>query len=103
MFNFFDEILAKSGFGLFLDLFKLTFIHSTHLLVNDPLGKVFEHLQDLFDLEDLINNFSQLFPIYVDSRHMPGNITRAFNVMRLLDFTKAYSGIRPITVGEVLY
>jgi hypothetical protein len=103
MFKFFNEILAKSGFGFFLNLFKLTFIHSTQLLVNDLSGKVFEHFQDLFDPEDLINNFSQLFPIYVDSRRMHGNIAKAFNAMKLLDYTKVFSGIRPITVGEVLY
>ncbi len=82
---------------------QVTFIHSIHLLANDPSNKVFEHLQDLFNVEDLINKFSQLFSIYVVSRHMPRNITRAFNTMRLLDFTKAFGGIQPIAIGEVLY
>jgi hypothetical protein len=82
MFKFFDGIPTKSGFGFFLDLFKSTFIYSTNLLINDPSGKIFKHLQNLFDPKDLINNFSQLFPIYVDSRHILGNIARAFNAMR---------------------
>jgi hypothetical protein len=97
--------VAKSGFGFFKNIFKLRFIHSIHLLVNDPLGKVFKHLQNLFDPKDLINNLSQLFQIcsYVVSRHIAKSIAKAFNVMKLLAFVKISNGIRSIAISEVLY
>ncbi len=40
MLKFFDRIVAKSGFGFFLNIFKLRFIHLINYLVNDPLGKI---------------------------------------------------------------
>ncbi len=52
MFKFFDGVQAKNAFGFFLDAFKSAFIHSAHLSTSVPLGMIFEHLWDLFNLED---------------------------------------------------
>ncbi len=63
MFKFFDRVQAKNIFGFFLNAFKSTFIHSTHVSTTVPLGMIFKHLKDLFNIEDQANNFSWLFPI----------------------------------------
>ncbi len=46
---------------------------------------VFEHLQDLFDLKDLINDFSHLFLVcfYVVTWRIFENIIKAFGVARM--------------------
>lgn len=66
---------------------------------------VFEHLQILFNSEDLINKFSQLFFIcfYVIARCIPKNIIEASSDAKLLVLAKLSSGIWPITVGEIIY
>jgi len=56
MFTCFDGILARSKF--LKNMFMLAFIHSIHLSVGGPSCMVFEHLQNLFDLKNLANNFS---------------------------------------------
>jgi hypothetical protein len=52
-----------------------------HFLVGGLSNMVFEHLQNLFDPEDLTNKFSQLFFIcfYVAARRIPKNITKVFS------------------------
>jgi hypothetical protein len=76
-------------------MFTLAFIHSIHLSVGGPSCMVFEHLQNLFDLKDLTNNFSQLFLIYyyVVARCIFGIITWAFGAMRLLTLAKPFGDI----------
>jgi hypothetical protein len=57
---------------------------------------VFEHLQILFNSEDLTNKFSQLFFIcfYVAARHIiPKSIIKAFSDAKLLVLAKLSSGI----------
>jgi hypothetical protein len=58
MFKFFDGILTKSRWFFIFNMFKSTLIHSTHLLARGPSCMVFEHFQDLFDLEDSTSDFS---------------------------------------------
>jgi hypothetical protein len=43
------EFKLKAYLDFSLDMFKSTFIYSTHLLVGRPLGMAFKHLQDVFD------------------------------------------------------
>jgi len=66
---------------------------------------VFEHLRDLFDPKDSINNFSQLFPMcyYVVIGHIPRSITKALGATRLLILAKPSTSIQPIAIGEVFY
>jgi hypothetical protein len=66
---------------------------------------VFEHLQDLFDLKDLINDFSHLFLVcsYVVTGRIFESVIKALGVARMLALAKPYGGIQPIVVGEVLY
>ncbi len=66
---------------------------------------VFKHFRDIFDQKDLINDFSQLFLVYsyVITRHIPGNIARAFGATRLLALTKPFGAIQSIAIGEVFY
>jgi hypothetical protein len=56
---------------------------------------VFEHLQNLFDLEDLANDFFQLILVcfYVAARHILKSIVMAFGVVKLLNLAKFSSGI----------
>jgi hypothetical protein len=56
-----------------------------HLLANEHSNMVFEHLQDLFDLKDLINDFSHLFLVcfYVVTWRIFENIIKAFGVARM--------------------
>jgi hypothetical protein len=105
MFIFFDGVPTKSRFGLFFKQLKMTFIHLAHLLASGFLGMVFEHLRDLFDLEDSTCGFSQLFFIFfnVDIGCILGSIAKAFGATMPLTLTKFFSGIWPITIGEVLY
>jgi hypothetical protein len=42
---------------LYLDSFRSTFMHMSHLFVGGLLGMVFEHLWDVFDLKDSTSNF----------------------------------------------
>jgi hypothetical protein len=79
---------------------------SLHLIVlfNFRSTYVIWVLQDLFDLEDSINNFSKLFlaSFYVATRCIPKNITKA-RVIKLLALAKLFSGIRRIAIGKVFY
>jgi len=59
LMGFYPEI----DFKFSLDIIRLTFIHSIHLLIKGLLGMVLEHLQDLFDPKDLVSGFSQLFMV----------------------------------------
>lgn len=88
-----------------LGMFKLTFIHSIHLSTKEPLSMIFKHLWDLFDSEDSVNNFSQLFFVcfYVVVGCIPESITKALNVAKLLVLTKFFGGIQLIMVSEVFY
>jgi hypothetical protein len=43
-----------------MNFFKLSFLHTFHLLTNGHFGMVFKHFQDFFDLEDSTNGFIQL-------------------------------------------
>jgi hypothetical protein len=105
MFNFFDGVIVRNKFGFSLNMFRLAFIHLTHLLVEGLLNMVFEHLQDLFDLKDSASNFFQLFLMcfYVATSCILENIIMAFGVAKLLILAKPFGGIRPITVGEFFY
>jgi hypothetical protein len=73
---------------------RSAFIHSTHLLVKRLSSMVFEHLKDLFDPENSISNFSQLFLVcfYVVVKHILGSITKALNATRLLALAKVFNG-----------
>jgi hypothetical protein len=51
------EFQPKVNFDLFFNMFRLTFIHLTHLSTIGSLGMVFEHLQYLFDPKDSIIDF----------------------------------------------
>jgi hypothetical protein len=75
-----------------LNMFKSKFIHSTHLSIIKPLNMVFEHLWNLFNLENLPNGFSQLLMVcsYVVKRCIPKNIVKALNVAKLLTFAQAF-------------
>jgi len=57
------EFQPEADLDFSLDMFKSTFIHSIHFLVGRPLGTIFEHLRNIFDPEDLVSDFSQLFPV----------------------------------------
>ncbi len=77
-------------------MFKLAFIHSVHFSISGFSNMVFEHLQILFNSEDLTNKFSQLFFIcfYVAARHIiPKSIIKAFSDAKLLVLAKLSSGI----------
>jgi len=52
------EFQLEAQLDFSLDMFKSAFIHLVRLLVGGPLTMVFEHLWDIFDLEDSTNNFS---------------------------------------------
>jgi hypothetical protein len=105
MLKFFDGMLAQSRFRFFLYAFKLAFIQSVHLLTSGPLGTVFEHLWNLFDLEDLLSGFSQLFLVcsYFVARRILGSISKALGALRLLALANPFGGIQLIVVDENLY
>jgi hypothetical protein len=56
---------------------------------------IFEHLQDLFDLKDSTNGFSQLYQVYslVDLSHISRSIARVLNIARLLALAKPFKSI----------
>jgi hypothetical protein len=54
------EFQPKVNLDFSLDMFKLAFIHSIHLLVKGPLGIIFKHFRKVFDPKDL----ETAFPIY---------------------------------------
>jgi hypothetical protein len=95
MLIFFGGIPTKSIF----DFLKIcSNLHSSivvHFSAGGLLSMVFEHLQNLFDLEDLTNKFYQLFFIcfYVTARCIPKNITKVFNDAKLLFLAKPSNGI----------
>jgi len=95
MFRFFDGIQAKGKLGFFLDMFMLKFIHSTHLSTIWLLDMVFKHVQDVFDQQDLVSGFSQLFLVcyYVDVRCILGSITNALSVTKLLTLANLLEAI----------
>jgi hypothetical protein len=76
-------------------MFTLAFIHLVHISVGGPSCMVFEHLQNLFDLKDFANDFSQLFYFcfYVVARCIFGSITWAFGAVRLLILAKPFGDI----------
>jgi hypothetical protein len=49
-----------SNLELFMDLLRTTFLCMSQLLINVIFNMIFEHLQNSFDLEDLISGFIQL-------------------------------------------
>lgn len=69
-----------------MDSFRSSFIQSSYLLACDCLGVVFEHLRDLFNLEDPTNWFPQLFQVcsHVVISRVLGPIAQVFGVARLL-------------------
>ncbi len=52
MFKFFDRVQAKNIFRFFKNAFKSAFIHSADLSTIVPLGEIFKHLRDLFNIKD---------------------------------------------------
>jgi hypothetical protein len=56
--KFFDGIRTRSRLGFSLNMFRLAFIYWTCLSTGGPLRMVFEHLRNLFDLEDSTSSFS---------------------------------------------
>jgi hypothetical protein len=66
----------------------------------------FEHLNDLFDLFDLVNNFTQLLQVsssHVVIIHIIRLIVYALGSSRLLTLTKPFESIKPIGVHEFQY
>ncbi len=57
-----------------------------HLSASEHSSMVFEHLQDLFDLKDLIIDFPHLFLVcfYVVIGRIFKSITKALGVVRML-------------------
>jgi len=45
------------NFELSMDLFRVTFLCMSHLLINGIFGMVLKHLRDFFGLEDLVSGF----------------------------------------------
>jgi hypothetical protein len=80
------EFQLETNLNFSLNIFRSTFIHSTHLSTKITLSMVFEHLQNTFEPEDLANGFSQLFPMcyYVFIRRILGSIAKAFGDTKLL-------------------
>ncbi len=62
---------------------------------------VFEHLWDVFDLEDSTNDFIQLHQLssHVAMGHFLGSIVHVLNVVRIWALVKPSGGIGPIVVG----
>jgi hypothetical protein len=65
----------------------------------------FEHLWDLFDFEDLANNFRQHFQMcsHIAASHIQRSIDWVLGIIKLLVLTKPSESIWPIMMGEVLY
>ncbi len=76
-----------------------------HLSKNDPSGMAFEHLQDFFHPEDLMDGFPHLFQLYfhITQGHIPYQIIHVLGATHFLTITKPSSGIHPIAMREVLY
>lgn len=49
------DFQPNSNLELSVDFFRSTFLHMFHLSSSGLYGMVFEHLQDYFDLKDLVN------------------------------------------------
>jgi hypothetical protein len=66
---------------------------------------VFEHFRNSFDLEDLINNFFNLFILcsYVVAGCFFEIIFQILGIVWLLTLVRPSKGIWPISMGEVLY
>jgi len=88
-----------------LDIFSSVFIQSLHHSTGGPLDMVFEHLWDLFDLQDSTNGFPQLFQVYspVDMGHISKSIALVFDIAKLLASAKPFQNIWLIIAGEILY
>jgi hypothetical protein len=78
-----------------MDFLRSVFIRLSHHSTGDPLNMIFEHLQDLFDLKDSTNGFSQLYQVYspVDLGHISRSIARVLNIARLLALAKPFKSI----------
>jgi len=98
-----NQIRTLSFF--FSNSFKLTFQRMPHLLKSGKSGMVFEHFQNYFHPEDLMNGFLQLFQLcfHIAQSHIPPQIACVFRVARLLSMTKPFGGVHPITMAETLY
>ncbi len=99
------EIQPNSDLEFSLDSFRSIFIRSLHLLACDFLSMLFEHLKNLFDLEDSTSGFPQLFQVcsHVVIGHILRPIAQVFGVARLLALAKPFGSIQLIIVGEILY
>ncbi len=70
-----------------------------------PLGMVFEHLQNSFNLKDLASVFIQLhLGFHVVAGYIPWFTVEILGAIRLfLALAKPLSGVRPIVVGKAFY
>ncbi len=66
---------------------------------------VYELLQDYFVLDDSASGFDLFFEIckHIAHGHVLPSISRLFVASQLLALEKQAKGIRPITIGEVIY
>jgi hypothetical protein len=76
-----------------------------HLSAREHFGMIFEHLWDVFDLKKSPNNFIQLHHLnsHVAMDCFPRSIVFIFGATKFLTLAKPLGGIKPITMGEVLY
>jgi hypothetical protein len=76
-----------------------------HLSAGGPFGMVFEHLQYLFNHEDLASGFIQLHQLcsHVVVNHIFGSMARVLRASWFLVLAKPFNDIRLIVVGGVLY
>jgi hypothetical protein len=76
-----------------------------HLLIGGHYSMVFEHFRNSFDLEDLINNFFNLFILcsYIVAGCFFEIIFQILGIVWLLTLVRPSKGIWPISMGEVLY
>jgi hypothetical protein len=79
--------------------------YTCHLSVGGPFGMVFEHVRDLFDLEDSMNVFIQLHQLcsHVVVGCNLGCVVWILGACWLLALAKLSSGIHLIAVGKTFY
>lgn len=90
---------------LSMDVFRLAFLHMSHLSTCDLLGMVFKHFWNFFDIKDSTSGSIQFHQLisHVATSHIPYFVVHIFGVAKFLTLAKPSGGIWPIVVGEALY